>query len=252
MTWKILLYVLITLLVTGLLAALQQMVNLSFETIVLPQFGPAIGFLIIALLFKNLRRPIAFDFNKLIMIKSLWAMGLPLVLLALAYTIGRLIGLEVKVTDDLKPLMSLLLVGLLVGSIGEELGWRSFLQPTLEKRNSVVVASIMVGIIWGLWHIGHIENGLVFMTGFLLFTISASIILALILRETRFSIVVSALFHASINIGFFLLFRNSLTDARLMVINGLVWLIPAIGIVMLTGKDLIREEKKTKALNRYP
>ena len=105
----------------------------------------------------------------------------------------------------------MLIIGILIGSIGEELGWRSFLQPNLEKKYSVLLASIIVGSIWGFWHIGHYKNGLLFMIGFLIFTVSASIILAWILRDTSYSIIISVLFHVSINLGFFVLFKNSLT-----------------------------------------
>jgi membrane protease YdiL (CAAX protease family) len=133
-----------------------------------------------------------------------------------------------------------MLIGIIIGSIGEEIGWRSFLQPTLEKNNSVILASILVGLIWGLWHIGHYKNGLLYMIGFLFFTISASILLAWILRETGYSIIIALLFHTSVNIGFFVLFKNSLTDSKLMIINGIVWLIPAIVVLITTGKDLIK------------
>ena len=240
MIWKILLFTLITLIVTGLLATLQQKINLDFEKIVLPQLAPAIGFLIIALLFKDLRIPIGLDFNKAIILKSLLALVLPFLLITIAFLIGKVIGLDIKLTNDLTPLFSVMIIGLLLGSIGEELGWRSFLQPYLEKNNSVLLASIIVGLIWGLWHIGHYKNGLLFMIGFLIFTISASIILAWILRDTRYSIIISVLFHTAINIGFFVQFKNSLTDPKLMIINGIVWMIPAIGIIIMTGKDLIR------------
>ncbi len=240
MIWKIGLFILTTLIVTGLLAKIQQKINLDFEKIVLPQLAPAIGFLIMTLLFKSMRISIGFDFNKLIAIKSLLALGLPFILITIAFIIGKLIGLEPKFTNDLTPLISIMLIGIIIGSIGEEIGWRSFLQPTLEKNNSVILASIIVGLIWGLWHIGHYKNGLLFMIGFLIFTISASIILAWILRETRYSIIIAVLFHTSINIGFFVLLKNSLTDSKLMIINGIVWLIPAIGILIMTGKDLIK------------
>ena len=240
MYWKILLFTLITLIVTGLLAAFQQKISLGFEKIVLPQLAPAIGFLIISLLFKDLRIPIGLDFNKVVALKSLLAFGLPFFLITISYFIGRLNGLEIQLTNDLTPLFSIMAIGILIGSIGEELGWRSFLQPNLEKKNSVLLASIIVGVIWGFWHIGHYKNGLLFMIGFLVFTVSASIILAWILRDTRYSIIISVLFHTSINIGFFVLFQNSLTDSKLMIINGIVWLIPAIGIIIMTGKNLIR------------
>jgi hypothetical protein len=78
------------------------------------------------------------------------------------------------------------------------------------------------------------------MIGFLIFTISASVILAWILRDTKYSIIISVLFHTSINLGFFILFKNSLTNSTLMIINGIVWMIPAIVVVLMTGKELIK------------
>jgi membrane protease YdiL (CAAX protease family) len=240
MILKLLLFILITLILTGLLAAFQQNINLDFEKIVLPQLAPCIGFLIIALLFKDLRVSIGLEINKSIILKSVLALVVPFILISVSYFIGKLNSIEIQLTKDLIPLFSFTLIGILIGAFGEEIGWRSFLQPNLEKNNSALLASIIVGIIWGLWHIGHYKNGGVFMIGFLLFTVSASVILAWILRDTKYNIIISVLFHTSINIGFFLLFKNSLTDSKLMLINGIVWLIPAIGVFLLTGKHLIK------------
>jgi membrane protease YdiL (CAAX protease family) len=35
----------------------------------------------------------------------------------------------------------------------EEPGWRGFAQPTLQQRMSPVVATLVVGVVWGLWHL---------------------------------------------------------------------------------------------------
>src|ERR1035437_3663174 len=240
MLWKIILYVFITIVFTGLLAVFQQKISLNFEKIVLPQLAPTIGIIIMIMAFSDLRFSINIDFNKLIVVKSLLALGIPFLLFTISFFVGKQFGLGVKLTDDLRNLIPLMFVGILIGSVGEEIGWRSFLQLTLEKKNTALLASIIVGTIWGLWHVGHYKNGALFMIGFLLFTISASIIVAWLLRDTKYNLIISVLFHISINLGFLILFKNSSKDSKLMIINGIVWLIPTIGIVITTGKNLIR------------
>lgn len=232
---KIVLFVLITFLATALLAAFQQKINLDFNKIILPQLAPMIGFLMMILLYKDLRVPIGYYFNKIIAFKSLLVLVFPFFLIFVSFFIGKLAGLEIERTDNFSLLFSII-IGMLIGSIGEELGWRSFLQPILERENSVLISSIITGLIWGMWHIGHYKNGILFMIGFLIFTVSASILLALILKGSDYSIIISTIFHLSINIGFFTFFKNSLTNPKLMLINGVVWLFFAISIIMFTGK----------------
>ena len=49
-----------------------------------------------------------------------------------------------------------ILSGLAVG-ICEELGWTGFANPKLRLRHSILITGIIMGILWGAWHIaGHV------------------------------------------------------------------------------------------------
>ncbi|MEG0895040.1 MAG: CPBP family intramembrane glutamic endopeptidase [Oscillospiraceae bacterium] len=58
-------------------------------------------------------------------------------------------------TGEMKPfyMMLVLVPFMVVGGGHEEAGWRYILQPALEKRFGFVLASLVVGVIWSLWHL---------------------------------------------------------------------------------------------------
>jgi membrane protease YdiL (CAAX protease family) len=157
------------------------------------------------------------------------------------YLISWALGSAASITID----NSLLYVipGSLVGGVGEALGWRCFLQSSLDKRFDYILAAAITGTLWGLWHVGHYSNGLLYMGMFLLFTISASAILAQWLRAWDYNLGISAAFHLSINLGFFVFFRKSLTDTNMMLVNALVWSGCAILIFVLGSRSKLKADK---------
>ncbi len=231
MIWKVGLFALITLVVTIVFAMIQQKPGWIYERITLPQLAPAVAVLVMFLIWRELPARLNFHFDGTVAIRSAMAFAIPLGLFGVAHIVGRQFGVEAKIPSDLASLLPVMIAGMVIGALGEETGWRGFLQPLLEKRYALPVASILVGLLWGLWHVAHYKNGVLFMAGFLLVTISASIIVAWLLRGTDYNLIIASLFHLAINIGFFAFFNNS-TDGRFMLINGVVWLIPAIIIVL--------------------
>ena len=46
------------------------------------------------------------------------------------------------------------IAALIMFPLGEEFGWRGFAYPRLEKLHGPVLGSLMLGAVWGLWHLG--------------------------------------------------------------------------------------------------
>lgn len=53
-------------------------------------------------------------------------------------------------------LIVLCLIGLIarsIGAFGEEVGWRGFLTPRLYKLTNLTTTSIIIGLVWTIWHL---------------------------------------------------------------------------------------------------
>ena len=57
----------------------------------------------------------------------------------------------------------LLLPSIVVGALGEEVGWRGYLHQRLDPALAPLVSSALVGVLWGTWHVGLWANGPVYM-----------------------------------------------------------------------------------------
>jgi uncharacterized protein len=61
-------------------------------------------------------------------------------------------SLTITVAEYLLDLMVVSFIPDLAKALGEEIGWRGFLVPKLFKTMSYTRVSIMVGVIWAVWH----------------------------------------------------------------------------------------------------
>ena len=46
-----------------------------------------------------------------------------------------------------------IVLGTFIGGGQEEIGWRGFAQPELQRQYGGFVAAIIIGIVWGVWHL---------------------------------------------------------------------------------------------------
>jgi membrane protease YdiL (CAAX protease family) len=107
-----------------------------------------------------------------------------------------------------------------VGPLGEEMGWRGFLQSRLQDRLRSVIVAIIVGLVWAFWHFpvfrfADFRNGLSWSQFVVLYPIS-TILIAFIMghlwRWSNGSLFVAMFFHAVLNTTAVNLMRDNWWD----------------------------------------
>lgn len=187
---------------------------------ILGSFGPAISALILTAIQRERT-----GVRDLLARLFLWRSGLQwylLVLLAPFFLMMCAIGVALLARwSTLTPVqperlaflpLDFLIVALLYGPLGEELGWRGYALPRLLHRRSAVVSGLLLGVIWALWHLplfflpGTNQHKLMLsyppllvVTGFIIWVIASSLIFVWVFHHTHGSVLMALLLHASIN-----------------------------------------------------
>ena len=236
MNWKLLIFIVFIAIFSLTLFLIQPFTNIDFEKLSLAQIGPTLAYILTIILFRDLFIPIKIKISKMIVVKIILSIIIPIIIYSLVYYIGSLLKIEIKLNNNIPYIIINYGIWIIIGAIGEEIGWRSFLQPSLDKKYPIIISSVVIGIIWGLWHINHFVNGPIFVFSFLLFTISYSIIVMFLLKKTDYSIFISSMFHASLNISFKIFLENNNDIIKLFFLNGIIWSVFAIIIILCNKK----------------
>jgi membrane protease YdiL (CAAX protease family) len=88
---------------------------------------------------------------------------------------------------------------------GEEIGWRGFALPHLQSARSALAASVVLGVVWGVWHlplylIGADIRPIGLFGPWVVLTVAMSIILTWMYNGTGGSLLIVVLFHAASNL----------------------------------------------------
>lgn len=117
------------------------------------------------------------------------------------------------------------------GGLGEELGWRGFMQPRVQARVGWLQASLWIGLWHGLWHLPAQGAAVIILT---VYTVSAAIIFSWMANRTRGSVFLAALLHASGNATLFsmeLIWPALDNDPIVQLVFLLLWLVVAAALV---------------------
>ena len=135
-----------------------------------------------------------------------WYLLLLIGLPAISYlgaALGGTLTREALAQPPVAELLALMGFMLILGPM-EELGWRGYALPLLQRRLAPVWAGLVVGVVWALWHVpafflsGTPQSGWDVMP-FLMGATAVSVILTGFFNAARGSILVAILFHWQLN-----------------------------------------------------
>jgi len=186
-------------------------------------YGPTLSAIITSLSFGGMAGLGAL-LKKILLWKAPWYMYAVIVFLPLAFS-GSAIGLYALFkgnpgkfnTAGFAIIPVVLVAAIKAGPCGEEMGWRGFLLPEIQKRYSAVVSAIIVGVIWFAWHIPlfwapigtAVSGGPVTFESvsiFLVFVLCLSCIYTWLFNRSGGSLLMAILIHFSINVSLLMLF----------------------------------------------
>ena len=86
----------------------------------------------------------------------------------------------------------------------EEFGWRGVALPLLQRKIAPVWAGLILGVIWGVWHLpafllSGTPQGAWSFTPFFAGSVAVSVIVTALFNSSRGSILLAALFHFQLN-----------------------------------------------------
>ena len=138
------------------------------------------------------------------------AFGVPVAIIAVTTGILVAIGGPVdpaQISASPALIAVIFVFGLTVsGGLNEEPGWRGFMQPYLNDKYSALTASLIVGVVWAVWHLPyflipitpHSGFTLVNQIGWFVGIILLSVILAWAYNNTG-SVLIVMVLHAMVN-----------------------------------------------------
>lgn len=211
-------------------------------------YGPTIAALLMPLLSGGFPELKAFLKKRLLgPVKIFWYLvavfgipGLLLVLRGLHLVIFPEISLDGLSIGPVSGILTGFVMSLPFGPLGEELGWRGYALPLLQKKMSQVFAALVLGVIWWAWHLPQLlipelqwaVGGMPALL-YLVIMLPGSVLAVWIFNHSGKSVVPLILFHASMNYFLGLLGFNS-PYFIFMLIGGL-W---AAAILIILGSGL--------------
>jgi uncharacterized protein len=200
---------------------------------------------------KELLRPITYW--RVSVYWYIFVFGFEAFILLLAAAVGRLATGQWPAVPDDFYLWMLPLVFLIVffqAGIAEEIGWRGYALPRLQRRWTALHASLLLGVVWAFWHLPgyfipgtyHYGRSPLFFIWYLLGVVAVTIMMTWIFNGTRGSLLLVILFHTAQNtaVGFL---PNNVHLGPIPLESLFYWIVALIVIAVAGATHLARRER---------
>lgn len=179
------------------------------------------------------------------------AFGLRLMISVIALLLGWIS--TIQLTPWSLPQYIIIGVFIMIGAVAEELGWRGYVLPKLLPHHSALYSALLIGVVWGIIHLGLTLPGQMNAGSYWLSTIlyitGLSIILTWLYIQTRGNLVIPILFHIGQSYFVFLNGGISLTQ-QLWLMTAITTAISLV-LILVFGANLQRNPvKETGRVNR--
>jgi membrane protease YdiL (CAAX protease family) len=216
-------------------------------------FGPAVAAVLVVAGTTG-RRGIAQLLHRIVLWRVGWRWWLaafsPVAFLAIALLGSWASGLSLPRPTDFALFSGVPAAGLLgvvplviIGALGEEIGWRGFALPHLQHRFSPLVASLILAALWALWHLPQFfviatyrALGVADYVGFAIGLSCGAIVLTWLYNRSGGSILLVAVWHGVYNVV-------SGTQAATGVVAAVVSTLIMAQALLLVGLDLRARHK---------
>ena len=143
-------------------------------------------------------------------------LGMPaLILLSIVVVPGAIAAFRAPAPGFVIIYLVVYIAGFILGGpLGEEPGWRGFALPRWQQRSGPLVGTLILGVLWGLWHFplfllpgyngagtGFVGIGIPFVE-FVIGITALAVTFTWVFSNTRGSLLLVMLLHASFNTAF--------------------------------------------------
>jgi membrane protease YdiL (CAAX protease family) len=128
-------------------------------------------------------------------------------IMVLSYVALRLMGVALPAPQLSLTTTLILFIVFFVAAIGEELGWSGYAIDPLQERYGALGGALLLGVVWAVWHVIpllSVPRSLAFIAWWSLGTVASRVIIVWLYNNTGRSVFVAVLFHAMINVTYFL------------------------------------------------